>query len=62
MFNAYIAPVITMPDIAFVTLIRGECSTGVTCHIAKYPIKQDSINISINSIIILLDRALGKYS
>ena len=29
------APIITIPEMAFVTLIRGECKVGVTCQIEK---------------------------
>ena len=43
--SAWIAPIITIPDIALVTLIRGECKIGVTYQMAKYPIKQESMNM-----------------
>ena len=43
-------PNIIIPDMALVTLINGECSIGVTCQIAKYPIKHDKIKISIKYI------------
>lgn len=33
--SAWKAPTITIPDTALVTLISGECKTGVTCQMAK---------------------------
>ena len=33
-----------MPLMAFVTLISGVCSAGVTFHTTMYPTKQDRVN------------------
>ena len=45
------APIIIIPEIAFVTLINGECSAGVTCQIEKYPTKHAKIKIFIRYIL-----------
>ena len=42
------APKIIMPEIAFETLIKGECKAGVTPHIMKYPTKQDNIKMVVS--------------
>lgn len=48
--NAAKAPIMTIPEMAFVTLINDACKEGVTRQMAKYPMKHDSINISMYSI------------
>ena len=50
LLSSWMLPNIIIPEMAFVTLINGECSTGVTCQIAKYPIKHDKMKISIKYI------------
>ena len=34
-----------IPDMALVRLIRGECKTGVTFDMAKYPMNEANMNI-----------------
>ncbi len=47
------ASMIIIPEIAFVTLIRGECKTGVTFQIAKKLMKQIRMKISTISIVLI---------
>lgn len=50
---------IMMPEIAFVTLISGECRTGVTFQIAKKLIKHERMKIFIICIVLIAPLKVG---